>query len=100
MTICIRVQNSYRNVVALCDSNLIGKYFEEGKRQLDIKEKFYKDKEVDFDEAVKIIQEQEHEDATFNIVGEESIKAAIQAGVIKQENVDKIDNIPFTLTFL
>jgi len=96
--ISIKVHQSYRTVVGVCDSNLIGKYFEEGKRQLDLRESFYKEKEVDFDEAVKIIQIQITEDATFNIVGSQAIKAAIKAELISEERVDKIDGVPFAMT--
>jgi hypothetical protein len=84
----------------MCDSNLIGKKFEEGKRQLDLRENFYKEKEIDKAEAIRILEFQTREDATFNIVGEESINAAIESGVISKDEVDKIDNIPFALTLI
>jgi len=100
MTISIKIHNSYRAVVAVCDKNILGKKFEQGKRQLDLRESFYKDKIVEEEEAINIIRYQANEDATFNIVGKKSIQAAIQAGIINKENVDKIKNIPFTLTFL
>ena len=98
--ISIKIHQSYRTVVAICDSNLIGKKFEEDIRQLDCRENFYKDREVDFQEAIKIIQFQANEDATFNIVGKESTDAAIEAGIITKENVDTIQNIPFALTLI
>ena len=37
----VKIHKSYRNVVAVCDSDLIGKKFEEDKFQLDLKESFY-----------------------------------------------------------
>ena len=40
------------------------------------------------------------EDATFNIIGEESTQAAIEAGIVTKEGIKKIDNIPFTLVLL
>lgn len=98
--ISIKIHRSYRSVVAVCDVSLLGKKFEEGKRQLDLKESFYKDKEVSLEDAIKIMQFQAREDATFNIVGEESIKAAIEAGVIAEKQVDKISEIPFALTLV
>ena len=36
----LKIHKAYRNVVALCDREIIGKKFEEGIYQLDIKEKF------------------------------------------------------------
>ncbi|MBX4212338.1 DUF424 family protein [Candidatus Pacearchaeota archaeon] len=93
----IKIHRSYRNVVALADKEIIGKKFEEGKRQLDVRENFYKDKEVTHEEAVKILQLQSVEDATFNIVGKKSIAAAIEAGIASQESISVIKGIPFTL---
>lgn len=93
----LKIHESYRNVVAICDAELVGKKFEEGKRQLDCRENFYKGKKVTKEEAVKILQLQADNDSTFNIVGEKSIQAAIKAGIITKESVHKIQGIPFTL---
>jgi len=98
--ISIKIHKTYRSVVAVCDSDLIGKKFEEGIRQLDLRENFYKEQELDKEKAVQIIQQQANEDATFNIVGKKSIQAAIKAGIITEKDVDTIQNIPFTLTLL
>ncbi|MDP3881719.1 MAG: DUF424 family protein [Nanoarchaeota archaeon] len=96
----LKIHKSYRHVVAICDKELIGKKFEEGKRQLDIKESFFKGQEVNEEECLKIISLEVREDATFNIVGEKSIKTAIKAGIIAPESVAKIEGVPFTLTLL
>ncbi len=96
----IKIHRSYRNVIAIADSELVGKKFEEGKFQLDVRENFYKDNEVTKEELIKIIERHAMEDSTFNIVGEESIKAAIEAGLISKEAVRKIAGIPFTLTLV
>ncbi len=98
--IFIKIHNSYRKVVAVCDSGLIGKKFEEGNRQLDLRENFYKGDECDMEKAVQIIKRQAIEDASFNIVGSESISAAIEAGIIKKEGILKLKGIPFALTLL
>lgn len=96
----IKIHKSYRTVVAICDSDLLGKKFEDGKRQLHIRENFYKDKEVNKEELLAIIKRQLVEDASFNIVGKESIQAALEAGIIKKEGVHKIKGIPFALILL
>tara|TARA_Y100000310_G_C20536462_1_gene741109 strand:- start:741 stop:1037 length:297 start_codon:yes stop_codon:yes gene_type:complete len=96
----IKLHKSYRTIVALCDKELIGKKFEEGNRQLDARENFYKDKEVTHEQATKILQEQSLEDATFNIVGEKSVKAALEAKIISEKNIGKVDNIPFALVLI
>ena len=98
--ISIRIHKSCRDVVAICDTELLGKYFEEGNKQLDVKESFYKGKELDIEKAKEIMMKQKIEDATFNIVGEKSIKAAIKAGIIDKRGIKKIKGVPFALTLL
>lgn len=99
--ICIKIVNSYRTVVAIADSDLIGKRFEEGKFQLEVKENFYKgEKEYSEQEALEIIQDMKKEDASFNIVGEKSVSLALKAGIITEEGFGKIQGIPFTLVLL
>lgn len=93
----LRVHKSYRNVVAICDSNLIGKRFEEEKFQLDVKENFFKGDEVSEDEAIFIMRKMSLEDATFNIVGEESVNTAIKAEIISEDSVGNIGGVPFAL---
>ncbi len=96
----IKIHKSYRDVVAICDSELIGKYFEEEGFQLDIKESFYKGKEVSEEKAKEIVEKMSREDATFNIVGEKSIKCATETGIISEEGVKKVQGIPFALVLL
>ncbi|MCW8965223.1 MAG: DUF424 family protein [Candidatus Pacearchaeota archaeon] len=96
----VNVIKSCRDVVAVCDSDLLGKYFEEGDLQLDVKESFYKGEEVSYDEAVKIISNMANEDATFNIVGKESVRAGIEAGIISKEDVKEIQGISFCLVLM
>jgi hypothetical protein len=98
--LAVKVHRSYRVVVGMCDLDLVGKKFEEGKRQLDLRANFYKEEEMEFDKAVALLKRQALEDASFNIVGEEAVKAAIKAEVISEEIVDKISGIPFALTLL
>ena len=96
----IKVIRSYRDVVAVCDSSILGKTFEQGDFQLNIKESFYKGEEVSEEKAVEIMKSMSKEDSTFNIAGEESVNAAIKAGIISQESVGEIQGIPFALVLL
>jgi hypothetical protein len=96
----VRIQKSYREVVAVCDTNLLGKTFEEGKFQLDVKESFYKGEELDKNKTLQIMQEMAKEDATFNIVGSEAIETALEAGIITKDGIKKIQGIPFALVLL
>lgn len=96
----IRVIKSQRDIVSICDSSLIGKKFEEGKYQLDLKESFFLGKEVDEETAEDILIKMAIEDATFYIVGEEAVKVAINAGIIEENSVKYVQGIPFVLVLL
>ena len=96
----VKIHKSYRYVVAICDSDLIGKQFEEGKFQLDIKENFFKGDEIDEKKAIELMQDYNKEDATFNIIGKKSIQAAIKAGIISKQGINKINNVPFALVLM
>ena len=102
--ISINIIKSYRDVVAICDKELLGKIFEEpfegGIKQLDIKESFYKGEESDIENAKKIMQRMSDEDATFNIVGQRSVNVAIESGIITPEEVMEVSGIPFALVLV
>lgn len=91
---------SYRDIIAICDTYLLGKKFEEDKFQLDVKESFFKGDEKSKEETLEIIKDMKKEDATFNIVGKEAIQTAIEAGVITKEGIKEIQGIPFALVLL
>ena|SRR3989344_1751756 len=93
----VNVIKTYRNVIAVCDKELLGKKFGEGTFQLDIKENFYKGEEKSKEEVIKLMESFSNEDATFNIVGEKSISAALKAGIIDKKSIGKVKGIPFAL---
>lgn len=99
----INVIKTYRTVVALCDKEIIGKKFEQGHLQLDLKESFYKGeegKQISEAEAIDSMIAFSNEDATFNIVGKKSVQAALKAGVIEKEGVKTVQSIPFALSLM
>ena len=96
----VRVIKSYRDVVAICDSDLLGKKFEEEQFQLDVKEGFYKGEEMNSEQAKQVLLNMAQEDATFNIVGKESVGMAIHAGIISQESIKTIQGIPFAMVLI
>ncbi len=93
----LKIHRSYRNVVALVDSSLFGKKFEEGNLQLEIKEHFFKRDEMMYEQVIDVLQRQLAEDATFTIVGKESIAAAVEVGVVDEGSVATIQGVPFAL---
>ena len=93
----IKIHEAYRKVVALTDTMLIGKTFSEDIKQIEVKPKFFKGEEKNKKELIKILKDLEKEDATFNIVGEESIQTALQAGIISKQGIIKIQEVPIAL---
>ena len=93
----IKIHESYRKIVAVSDTDLIGKTFFEGIRQIEVKPNFFKGDEKNKEELIEILKDMEKEDATFNIVGKESIETALEARVISKKGIIIIDNIPIAL---
>ncbi len=84
-----------RDIIAICDSNLIGKKFsDKSGLYLDVSEGFYRGKEVSEEEAFKVVKEGKNNSSIFNIVGKKSIDFALKNGIIEKENIVKINNIP------
>jgi hypothetical protein len=96
----LKVIQSQRYVVAICDTELLGKKFEEGKLQIDVKENFFNGDEMNEEEAIRVILKMMREDATFYIVGEQSVNTAIKTGAIVREDVLKIQEIPVALILI
>lgn len=77
-------------LLAACDENLIGKTFEEGKFQIEVKKDFYDGERVTPEILKKLLK-----DVTIaNLVGDETIRHAIEIGLIDPECVIKIKGIP------
>ena len=96
----VKIHSSYRNVIAICDSNLIGKTFEEGNKQIIVNPKFYQGEEKNEQEVLEIIEKGTAEDFTFNIVGTEAVKLALKCGLVKEEGITTIQSIPIALVLL
>lgn len=84
-----------KEVLALCDENLLGKEFHEEGMKLEVSESFYKGEKVSKEEVIRELQKA----SNMNIVGEESIKTAEEAGIISKEQIKTIQGVPFTLIF-
>ena len=77
-------------LIGACDETLIGKTFEEGKFHLEIKKEFYDGERVTKEAFKKIL-----DSATIaNLVGDATIKAAIELGLVNPGCVIKIKGIP------
>ena len=96
----LKIHDSYRKIVALADTDLIGKTFEQDIMQIKVKPGFFQGEEKNKQEILQILNDLNKEDATFNIVGEESVETAIEAGIINKQGIIKIDNIPVALVLM
>ena len=100
MAVLIKVHENYRKIVAVCDPELLGKKFEEGKRQLNVNEFFYNGKEYDESKALKLLENAKQDDACFNFVGENSVNLGIKLGIVGKNGIIRIQNVPHALSFL
>ncbi len=98
--ILLKIHKSYRWVVAICDKDLIGKVLSEEEKQLDLSGNFFKGEEVDEKKAKTEIIRALREDATFNVVGERSVKLFLDLGLAKKEELLQIEGVPFILLLL
>ena len=96
----IKIHEAYRTIVALADTDLIGKTFAEGIREIQVKPNFFQGEEKTREEIIEILRNMDKEDATFNIVGEESCKCALEAGIIDEKGIIRINGIPIALGLL
>ncbi len=86
--------------MAICDTELLGKKFEQGRLQLDLTGEFFNGEEKTEDEILEIVKNADREDATFNIIGSQSVQLALKAGIIDKKGIKKIQGIPTALTLL
>ncbi len=96
----VKIIKSYRDIVIICDKDLVGKKFNQGQLQLDIKENFFDGEEKTRPETIEIIKKMVREDATFNIVGKESVNAALEIGIINKEGVKNVQGVPTALVLI
>ena len=77
-------------LIGACDENLIGKKFEDGKFQIDVKKEFYDGERITSDVLKKFLEE-----ATIaNLVGKATIKVAINMGLVDPDCIIKIKGVP------
>ena len=80
----------HEGVVAICDCDLIGKTFADGKTEIKVSEYFYKGEERNNGDVREIMLENDN----LNILGKESVRVAIDAGIVEEEDVIFIKGVP------
>jgi len=97
MPICLKVHKTQeREVISLCDQDLIGKKFEQDELQLDIKKGFYKGKIFSYQELLKIMEKARN----INAVGKESVSFLLKNNLIKISQIRKIQGVPIANIFM
>lgn len=82
-----------RQLLAICDGNLIGKTFEEDDKVLNVSKNFYQGEPMFENDILKLIKD----NTLLNIVGEESINFTLKHKLINKKGIIKIKNIPYAL---
>ena len=77
-------------LVAVCDSELIGKKLAEGDAQIDLSADFYHGVEKSAEETGDLIRNADY----INLVGQQSVALGIKEGIIDEEKVILIEHIP------
>jgi len=77
-------------LLAICDSELLGKVLRDEKIVFDVREEFYKGMKMSVDEAVDLIAQS----TIVNMVGHHVIREALKRRLIHQEAILRISGIP------
>ena len=80
----------HENVVAICDEDLIGKIFDDGKIKLEILPRFYGGELMDEKQIKDLLAKGKN----LNLVGAKCIKIALDNKIIKEEHVLYVKGIP------
>ena len=91
MEVYVNLKKVGRNVLlAICDSELLGKPLRQGKIVFHVKDEFYNGGKVTVEEAVGMIENS----TIVNMVGKNCVEKAIQKGYVHPEAVLEIEGVP------
>jgi hypothetical protein len=82
--------SSRKILLAVCDSSIIGKKYEEGKMQLDLSSSFYKGENKTEGELIDLIKKT----YIINAAGKKSVDFLVKNGFADSSAVIKISGIP------
>jgi len=82
---------AYGKLVAVCDENVCGKTLKDkGEIEFFVNPRFYKDRQGSKAEILDLLRDT----SDANFVGEKAVQLGIEAGLIHEENVIKIQGVP------
>lgn len=79
-----------RKILTACDSEVIGKVYEEGKAQLDLTTEFFQGEEKEKSELKSLLKGV----TTLMIIGKEAVSFAEDEGLVTEERVKTVDGVP------
>ena len=82
--------NKNQLLLAACDTNLLGKQFEENELVLDLSSDFYNGTEMNESDFLNLIKKT----YILNAVGEKTIELLLKNNMITKEIIKKISNVP------
>ena len=92
----IKIYNQQGEIlVAACDEEILGKKFEEGELQIEVHTQFYDGFRVD----KKGLLNQLGNSTIANLVGEMAVKCALDAGLVTEDCIIRIQGIPHVQIF-
>ncbi len=83
-------KNGQMVLVAICDPNLLGETFREGKLKLEVSRAFYGGNLTSYDYAMKALEEAD----VGNLVGPRVVEEAIRRRLVDPEAVIRIAGVP------
>jgi len=83
-------KDTKQTLVAVCDRELLGETFREGKLKLEVKIDFYKGNLATISEALRSVNQAD----IANLVGEQIVQAAVEEGYVDASAIIRIAGIP------
>ena len=93
MITCKEHLNSSQNILAACDSEVLGSVIEEKDFEIKINSSFYGGKKVTEEEFVELLEEYEN----INLVGNKVVEVALKQGKVRAYK--EIKGIKFAMVF-
>ncbi len=91
MEVYLNLKKVGKNVLlAVCDTDLLGKTLREGKIVFHVKDEFYNGRKATLEEAVGLI----NNSTIVNLIGKNCVEKAISKGYVHPEAVLKIEGVP------
>lgn len=84
------IKQKEATIIAVCDDNLLGSMFREGKFKLEVKESFYRGDRSSMEDAMRAVDGAD----IANLVGKKTVAAAVSNGYADPQAVITISGIP------